>query len=144
VSSELRDQLQEIYDRNGKLTPALVVEEARDHAHPLHSHFDWDDRTAGEAWRRQQAHTLIQSVRVTYAAPPGDGADQPGTVRYFHAIRGADSSGGYSYEPLGRITADPLMAEILLRDMEREWRHLKQRYENFAQFWQMVRSDLAA
>jgi hypothetical protein len=31
----LRDQLQAIYNERGKLTPTIVVDEARDESHPL-------------------------------------------------------------------------------------------------------------
>lgn len=61
---DLRTALQGIYDQHQQLTPAIVVDEARDAAHPLHSRFDWNDATAGEAWRRQQAHELIQIGRA--------------------------------------------------------------------------------
>lgn len=46
------------------LTPETVVEAARDPRSPLHSQFEWDDGTAGEAYRIQQARALIKRVRV--------------------------------------------------------------------------------
>jgi hypothetical protein len=134
----LRDILQSIYDRAGRLTPALVVDEARDPGSPLHSRFDWDDQTAGEAWRRHQAHELIRSVRIGYRDRAGKQAD----VRAFHAIR-ADDTDQYRYEPAEQVAADPLLRQIVLRDMEREWRQLRSRYETFNEFWQMIREDAA-
>lgn len=127
-----------MYDRRGKLTPALVVDEARDPSHPLHPRFEWDDSIAGEAYRRQQAQELIRSVRVQYKGTKGSDGETP-TVRAFHAIR---SETGYRYEPVERVTQDPFQAKLVLADMEREWRQLKRRYEQFEEFWNMVQNDL--
>lgn len=49
---------------DGVLTPAAVVDAARDESHPLHDRFEWDDSKAAEAHRLNQARVLIRSVRV--------------------------------------------------------------------------------
>lgn len=131
----LRDQLQSIYDRHQKLTPELVVDDARDPQHPLHTRFEWDDTVAGEKWRHQQAHELITSVKVTYSNPTG----KPREIRQFHAIR---KENGHVYEPVENVLRDDVMTKILLADMEREWRALKKRYDQFAEFRNMVLSDM--
>jgi len=135
--SNLRDELQSIYDTHATLTPALVVDSARDEKHPLHNRFEWDDAVAGEAYRRHQAHELIQSVRVVYRE--ADDKEGARSVRAFHAVRTED---GHAYEPLDKITSDPMLAKILLRDMEREWKQLMRRYGQFEEFLALVRGDL--
>jgi len=45
------------------------------------------------------------------------------------------------YLPAEEIASDPMAARLLLRDMERDWRQLKARYEEFEQFWALVRED---
>lgn len=134
----LREDLQAVYDENGRLTPALVVDAARPKSHPLHSRFDWDNRTAGEAWRREQASQLIRSVRVVYRKPD---SDQKLEIRAFHAVSGPE---GHSYEPNEKVVNDPVLRAIVLRDMEREWRQLHQRYSDFEEFYALVLSDLRA
>jgi hypothetical protein len=128
------DELQHIYDATGVLTPAAVVDVARPQHHPLHSHFEWDNRTAGEAWRREQAHRLIQSVRIVYREQPTR------TVRAFHSVHTPD---GYQYAPVQTITDDPKLAAMVLADMERDWRALRNRYDEFAEFWDMVCRETA-
>lgn len=133
----LRDQLQEIYDRRGELTPALVVEEARDEQHPLHARFEWDDATAGEAWRRQQAHELIRSVRVVYKE--ADETSPEKSVRAFHAVR---SDRGHTYEPVERVVEDDFTRQLVIRDMQRQWKDLYRRFKDFDEFIGMVRKDI--
>lgn len=143
--SDLRSHLQNIYDVHGKLTPELVVEVARDPGHPLHHRLEWNNSLAGEAYRRQQASELIRSVQVTYAKSP-DG--QARRVRAWHSVRytedGAElpSRSGYRYEPAAKVATDPLLARIVLADMEREWRSLRRRYEQFEEFWKMIRDEV--
>ncbi len=57
----------------GRLTAALVLEDARGELSPLHRYFEWDDAKASERWRLEQARKLIQQhyvvVRMPGAAP---------------------------------------------------------------------------
>lgn len=137
MSSSLREQLQSIYDAHQALTPSLLVDLARDKRHPLHDRFEWDDRIAGEAHRRDQAHKLITSLRITYR--PDDRPQE--TVRAFHAVRG---EGGIVYHPAEKVAQDPFLARLVMADMEREWHQLKSRYDQFTEFWQMINRDTAA
>lgn len=132
----LRDQLQTIYDQHNRLTPQLVVDEARPDDHPLHNRFEWDDEIAGEAWRRHQAHELIRSVKIV--RKDDSGREYP-KVRAFHALRLDD---GISYEPLDSIIDNEFQVRLLLSDMRREWRTLKARYDQFHEFWQIVKGDV--
>lgn len=48
----------------GKITPAQVVNAARDPASPMHDYFEWDNDAAAEKYRIDQARTLIRSCRI--------------------------------------------------------------------------------
>jgi hypothetical protein len=133
----LRDQLQAVYDEHSRLTPQLVVDAARPADHPLHDRFEWDDKTAAEAHRLDQARRLIRSVRVIYREANEKEAAR--TVRAFHSIRDEQ---GTAYRPLEEVTESPLLSKLLLQDMEREWKQLMRRYGHFEEFLQMVRGDL--
>jgi hypothetical protein len=137
----LREALQDIHRRHGKLTPQLIVDEARrqrtNAGQRIHAMLEWDDDKAGERWRLAQAQELIRSVRVKYRDATDDEAER--SVRGFHAIRNED---GYTYHPVETVIQDEFQRRLVLADMEREWRQLKQRYDQFEEFLQMVRTDL--
>lgn len=134
----LREELQRIYDKHGKLTPELVVKTARKPAHPLHTHvFDRDVPEAAEAWYKQRAHQLITSVKVVYKEADETGPER--SVRAFHAIQVEE---GYTYEPIERIATDDFSKRLLLTSMEREWKQLFDRYKEFEEFLGLVRTDL--
>jgi hypothetical protein len=69
-----------IEQRHGELTPAIVVEEARDVSHPWHTEFEWNDGVAGERYRLNQARRLIAQVRITVI----QGRSQVAQVAYVH------------------------------------------------------------
>lgn len=59
------EQLEEIRLRNGGiLTRRAVVDAARVKSHPLHGEFDWNDKSAAEAHRLEQAGELIRSITL--------------------------------------------------------------------------------
>jgi hypothetical protein len=134
----LRDHLQAIYDERGKLTPALVVDVARDNRHPLHTRFEWNDTAAAEKYRRVQAHELIKSVRVVYQSSK---TGEPISIRAFHAVKNPETH-KYAYEPTAVIMQDPMAGRLLLAEMRRDWEAFKRRYDGFEEFWAMVTDDV--
>jgi hypothetical protein len=134
VTGSLREELLAIRADYGQLTPANVVAAASAADHPLHSRFEWDDTVAASQYRLVQARELIRVVREHYVNDAG-----PASVRYFHAI---PRPTGMVYEPAAVVAADEVGSRILLASMEREWRLLRQRYERFAEFRELVLRDL--
>jgi hypothetical protein len=137
----LRDQLQAIYDEHGRLTPGLVVDAAKKKSHPLHErYFALPDREAAYEYRKVLAAKDIRSVTIVYRE--ADESSDERRVRAFHAVR--DDDGNSSYEPVEKVVQSPFLTRLLLADMEREWRALRRRYEQFEEFWQMVSRDADA
>ena len=61
----IRKRLQELSDRNnGRITPDIVVKDAKKKTSPMHGEFDWDINKAAQAHWLHQARQLISSVRV--------------------------------------------------------------------------------
>lgn len=133
MSAGLREHLLAIGEKRGRLTPHIVLEEARDPEHPLHSRFEWDDGKAAESYRLDQARHLFRVCRLAYVTPKG-----PATIRAFHSMR---DEIGPVYESTDTIAEDPLLTKLLLQSMERDWRALKAKYGRFDEFWRMVRDN---
>jgi uncharacterized protein YfkK (UPF0435 family) len=68
---KIKEELEIIRAKNGGiLSPEKVVEYARDKKTALHEQFTWDDSTAGELYRIQQAAGLIRRIKVEIIANP--------------------------------------------------------------------------
>lgn len=86
-----RDVFEALRDTHGKALRAQhVLEVARAPENPLHKHFDWNDSSAAEKYRLQQAGQLIVRARVIvekrYSEPtrvrPAAPAPKPPISRY--------------------------------------------------------------
>ena len=54
----------------------------------------------------------------------------------FHSVR---KESGYCFEPVEKLATDPMMREMVLRDMERDWRAMQSRYGHLAEFIELLR-----
>lgn len=133
----LRQELQEIYDQNNSLTPALVVEVASNPSHPLHDRFEWDDEKAGDKYRLHQARQLIRSVKIRVIDEEDPGKNYE--VRAYQAVR--QPTGEMAYKSTVEVTEDPFLSRLVLANMEREWRALRERHEHLREFWLLVNRD---
>lgn len=138
MNADVRSALDGLYRKHQHLTPALVLKAAKSKTSPLHGQvFDRPAAEAAEAWYLQRAHDLITAYTVVYAAGDDDNPVLRG--RKYHAVRLED---GYVYKSTEDVAADPVISEIVLRDMEREWRQMHRRYGHFQEFVSLVRSTL--
>jgi hypothetical protein len=126
--------LEKIRRQNGPggLTPAALVEAARDPEHVLHPEFCWDDSEAAEKWREQQARVLINSIRIVVI----DDGIEPKAVIAFISV---EEKGERSYRPSSVVMADPdsrlfVLHEALasLEGWKRRYAHLEELADIFA------------
>jgi hypothetical protein len=129
VNGEVAAQvLRDLNKRHGAIRPTDLVDEARDHEHPLHKCFDWDDSSAAHKFRLVQARQVIRSVEITWEEPKG-----PRNVNAkVHSARAFVNTtrDGQGYEPLQQVLSNE---EKRLRLMEQALEDLvavQQRYES--------------
>lgn len=54
-----------LYSRySSTFTPRDVLEAARPKSSPIHKYFDWDDKTAAEKYRLEQARRLVRAITI--------------------------------------------------------------------------------
>lgn len=138
--STLLEHLTGIYSEHGKLTPALVVDQARPKSSPLHDRFEWNDKVAGEAYRRVQASELIRSVRVFYS--PGEDEDDR-SLRAFVASRPEHAPDESTYRPIEEVIADPFAYQLLLNECKREWKAFESKYRHLREFHEIIVGEVA-
>lgn len=143
------DELRSIYDRHGRLTPELVVDEARVATHPLHTHFEWSDAEAAEMYRLGQASALIRRVNVVRIV----GDAEPRRVRAWVArqelMRPAgetddDEVGPGEYVPVEEVASEPAWRSAWQASLERDWKRLRKRAGDAKWFLDMVAADVVA
>ena len=124
------EALQAIADRDGGLlTPAAVLEEARNPESVLHGAFTWDDTEAARKWRIREAQELIRTYKVHIV--------QAGQTVQTYAFVGlsTDRTGSSETNPYRRAS-DVVASEDLLAVAERDalvqLEAVKSRYEHIS------------
>jgi len=133
----LRGYLIELRNREGYLTPQVIVDDARPADSQLHDRFEWDDAVAAEQYRLSQARELVRSVRITFVEPSG-------TIERTRAFVSIERAERTEYIPVEEVRSDPALTALALRDAEREWRALFARFKHLESFLDLVRKDVAA
>lgn len=134
--------LEDIYRRHGEVSPAILVAEAADPEHPLHSRFEWDDTVAGHQYRLIQGGHIIRQVEVTI--------DRDQTrVRAWVAVRHveptndeSDDSTAGRYVPIQEVAADPGKRSAYEMTLRREWQTLKRKAAAVSGFLDYIAEDI--
>lgn len=118
-------------EAGGELTPHAVVASAQNPRSLLHRHFEWDDAKAAEAYRVDQARTLIASIRVE------DEEAEDGDTRAFISI---SSKAGTSYRSAHDVRNSADLQAIVLKQAERELESFEKRYRELQDICNIVKS----
>ena len=113
----------------GELTPKAVVDHARARNSPLHRHFEWDNEIAAEAYRLDQARSIIRLVRIQ------DEETESGTARAFISI---SDNGGRSYRPIESVRRSADLQLAVLRQARRDLEAYKNRYRELSDICALV------
>ncbi len=70
-----------------------VVADAKLDASPLHDYFDWNDSSAAESWREEQARYLLRNIQIEVETVSGEKCD----VRFAYAVVGKQTHGYVSF-----------------------------------------------
>lgn len=96
----------------GRITPDAVLQDAKSAKSPLHDQFDWDDSSAAQNWRLQQARELIRSIKVEITTE----SRTVSTVRY---VRDPSAGEAQGYVEVAKLRDDrTLAAEALAAEIK--------------------------
>ena len=120
------EELQQIGDQ---YTPQDVLDYARDEHTELHKCFDWNDTTAAEKWRKQQARFVCNSLVVTVIEE-----EQP--TREFRIIQ--HDTKDRVYRPVTFTVHNKDQYNRLLDNAKREMRSFKERYAEIVELRNVI------
>ena len=129
---DIEQELQALYEENGRLDPHDVVESAADPASPLHSRFTWDNSAAAHQWRLEQARNLIRTVTIQRIEQP---AAEPRKIRAW--VHDPGTNGYVSTEDVAK---QPDVRDRVLDDMRRDLDRLRTKWKLYEETF----LDLAA
>lgn len=128
------EHIEELATQTGSVTPATLVEDARNPKSPLYPNFEWDDTAAAESWRGHTARNLIGSLVVVKV----NETQVTGTVRAFVSVRDGDSKGVYA--PIVTVMGDAEMRKQVLERARQELHQWRNRYADLSEFAKVFRA----
>jgi hypothetical protein len=121
-AQDVGERIEQIRTVNaGVVTPELLVDDARGEESPLHPCFEWNDATAAEKYRLDQARLVLRSITVSITD------DRRVPVRAFVAIE-RDAEEGRVYTSIRDAMQDEAMREQVLGNAVREMQSWRRRY----------------
>lgn len=112
-----------------EITPAQILEKARNKNTELHKCFEWNDSVAAEKYRLHQARMIVCNLVIKNV----DAEDDTQQVRVFHRT---DNNGGY--KPLALIIKNPTEYEKLLAQARAELRAFKVKYHALSELEEIL------
>jgi hypothetical protein len=121
------EELISIQQRQGALTPAIVVEESRPENAPLHSEFEWRDDIAAEEFRKEQARHMIRHVVVRKETTSGE----PIVVRAFVSV--TDDQAKQAFFRIEDAMSDPDKRNQVLQQALRDLNAWRRKYDDLTE-----------
>ena len=122
LTIEQEDRVRSLADAEGRITPDVVVEDARDKKSPLHSLFEWDKGKAAMAHWIDQARVVIGAVRIAVT----HSTTITKAVMY---VRDPDAA-GQGYRSVVNLKSEPDKArDSLVYTLEVAAGHLRRAYQ---------------
>lgn len=124
------EAVERLSDRNGGVCPpSALVEDARPCSSVLHELFEWDDWTAAEAHRRDQARRTIRELRVVRETDQGEEHVQA----FVHVIRMDDDRAAEGYRLTSLVVRSKDEYGQVLDEAMAQLRAWKRRYEHLSE-----------
>lgn len=120
------DEIQTLGD---SYTPEMILDLARDETTELHKCFDWDDSSAAEKWRKQQARQICISLTVIVEKETGD------TQTYRLIEHDKDER---VYKPILFTMRQPDGYDRLLKQAKAELAAFKRRYQSIKELSEVI------
>ena len=135
------ERIHSISEKNGgRITPDVVVKEAKKKSSPLHAGFDWDDTVAAHEFRLETARRVLRSIVVQIN--PDEGSKP---IKAFVHLTEGDIRNYVS--TVVAMSNEELRTQVL-RNAWRELESFKQKYQEYeelaAVFAAMERSQKVA
>jgi hypothetical protein len=116
---EIDAEISRIYNKNGGITPNLVIKAAEDPNNVLHHLFEWDNSKAGNAYRVDQARQIITSVKINIVTE----SRTISAVSYVRDPRLSNDQQGYI--SVAKLKTDKDLAKDSIRyEFQRAYAHL--------------------
>lgn len=125
--------LEDIEKQFGRITPELVLEEAKIKTSPIHKGFEWEDSIAAEQYRLDQARYILRQIVIVRETSD---TVESNTIRAFMSVNITDSEENKytTYATIGSILNNNTLRKQLLLKAFTELQQWNKRYKDLTEF----------
>lgn len=136
------NRIYQLMKAKGKTTikPSEVVEDAKNATTPYHDYFTWDDKTAGDKCRLQEARQLLNSIVIVNVETE---EVEPVEIRAF--VNVIDLEGEKGYIPIDVAISEPQTASQIVAKALKEaksWHERYLEYQELARIHKAIQKEL--
>lgn len=124
-AQKVADEISEIGE---EVTPAEILEKARNPKTELHKCFEWDDTKAAEKYRLHQARLIVCNLVIKEE----NKGEEYAPIRVFH------KTGQSGYKPISLIMKNQSEYEALLARAMQELRSFKAKYHSLSELEEIM------
>jgi len=81
-ANRVGNELEAIYEEHGKLTPPLIVADARNEDRETHKLIEWDDSAAAESYRQEQARYIMRNIIIVRKEEQAEAKEEPKIIKF--------------------------------------------------------------
>lgn len=126
-AQKVGSELEAIYEEHGKLTPPLIVEDARNDVRETHKLIEWNEAAAAEKYRNEQARYIVRNIIVvkTDAQPT---LQEPSRVIKFRAFENVEVESDRYFMPMQVAIGREDTRNYMLKQAKMALQSFRQKY----------------
>ena len=125
------ERIELLESKYGKITPQIVLSDAKKKASPLHDGFEWDDSIAAEQHRLDQARFILRQIVIVTS---DEDDEEPTAIRAFVSVLDSSEEGKSVYMPIGTAMENADTRQQILEKAYKELQEWGNRYKAFKEF----------
>ena len=119
------------------VTPAQILDYARDENTELHKCFEWDDGKAAELYRMDQARTIIRCIVIKNEPEEYTEEKNLPPIRFFHSVPPIDEE-PRTYQTVNVIVRDEKKYNAVLEEAYKALQSFKAKYRYLAELEDVI------
>lgn len=136
-AQEAGEHIESLIDKNGEVTPKMLVDDARPEGALLHPCFEWNDQKAAEQYRRDQAKNMISNLVTVSIKEESPCPQTPAFVN----IKERNESAAYIYTTVA--LSNEKTKEQVLKNAKMELDMFRRKYETLIDMSDLLKEVFA-
>ncbi len=135
-AQRVANELDAIYEEHGKVTPPLIVEDARNTERETHKLIEWDETAAAGKYRLEQARFIMRNIVIVRK----EQAEKPEQAKVFRVFENVVINNDRCYIPTQVAIAQEDTREYLLKKALQSLASFREKYSMLQELSEVMKA----